>query len=64
MSAVHSAIRQKCAKNAAVVIHHQVGIFPSTAQLDTRTMVAHKSLVESRPVVHVEINGFAVGREV
>src|SRR5207302_6251003 len=46
VAAVHGAVRLKCAKNAAVIIHHQVGILPVTAQLNAGAMVARKLRLE------------------
>ena len=64
MPAVHTTVRTECPKNAAIVIHHQIRILPVTAQLDTGAMIARKLCIQPGPVVHVEADGFPIGREV
>ena len=60
-SLVDAAIRGKSARNAAVIVHHNVGIVPLTSEFDTRTVIRSETSEERRPVIHVEIDLFAVG---
>ena len=60
---VNAAIGLECARDAAVIVHDQVGILPVTAQLQARTSIAAEE-ASVRPVRHAKTDGFAVGREI
>src|SRR5437764_12221783 len=42
LGAVHRAVGQKRSKNTALIVHHQVGVLPMTAQLNMGAMHARK----------------------
>src|SRR5216683_921139 len=64
VAVVHATVGEKCPKNAAVIIHHQIRILPVPAQLQTRATVRNELPIEGWPVTHIEINGLPVSREV
>lgn len=64
VAAVHRGVGQKRPKNTALIVHHQIGVLPMTAQLDIGAMVPRKMWREPGPVVHIEIDGLSVSREI
>ena len=61
MAAIDRTVRLKSSANAAMVIHYQIRVAPTAAKFQVRTMVGNELSGQHRPVVHVQINLFAIG---
>lgn len=64
MAAVDATIGLKSIRYAAVIVHHQVWISPMPAEVETRTTVADELSRPGRPIIHVQMNGLSVRREI
>src|ERR1700680_1217083 len=60
---VDAAIRLEGSREAAVVVHHQVGILPVAAQLQAGASIPAEE-APIRPVGHPKPDCFAVGRKI
>jgi hypothetical protein len=63
VSVINSSVRLEGPRDAAVIIHHQVGILPVAAELEARAGVIDEVGIPW-PVVHVEVNSFAISRKI
>jgi hypothetical protein len=63
VSVINSSVGLEGPRDAAVVVHHQVGILPVAAELEARAGVLDEVGIPW-PVVHVEVNSFAISREI
>ena len=61
MAAIDRAIGIERPKDAAVVVHDDVGIFPLAAKFDAWTVVGGKVAKEGWPVVHIKTDLFSIG---
>lgn len=60
MAAVNAAIGLEGTTDAAVIVHDKVRIFPVTAKFQARAVIRDERSIPW-PVVHVQMNRFAIG---
>ena len=59
---VRASIRLKRPRDAAAIVHHEVGVLPFAAQFNPWTTLGVEAPIW--PAVHPETHSFAIGREV
>src|SRR6185369_15029157 len=64
VSAIDGAIWFKRVGDAAVIVHHHLGVLPMSTELQAGAMIGDESAIPERPVVHIKVNWFSISVEV